>query len=161
LVPQRSLTTRPMTTPVPDCAAAGVCALVSEREHAPSKAAMERPVASQHDLSVPTLQFPRVSRSKTCACRKAELRRLSCMKPLSAALLTALVLLSPPLQAAPSHEIYVTNERSGDLTIVDGDTLKVETTVPLGKRPRGIEASADGAYLFVALSGSPIQGPPE
>jgi len=62
--------------------------------------------------------------------------------------------------AAPSHEIYVTNEMSGDLTIINGDTLKVETTVPLGKRPRGIETTRDGRRLFVALSGSPIQGPP-
>ena len=63
--------------------------------------------------------------------------------------------------AAPSHEIYVTNELSGDLTIINGDTLKVDATIPLGKRPRGIETTRDGKHLFVALSGSPIQGPPE
>src|SRR5262249_34481073 len=65
-----------------------------------------------------------------------------------------------PAFAAPSHEIYVTNEVSGDLTIVNGDTLKVEATVPLGKRPRGVEVTRGGKSLFVALSGSPIEGPP-
>jgi YVTN family beta-propeller protein len=79
-------------------------------------------------------------------------------------LLAAVCTLLPLSQARaanpPSHEIYVTNELSGDLTIINGDTLKVEATVALGKRPRGIEATADHAWLFVALSGSPIQGPP-
>jgi YVTN family beta-propeller protein len=72
------------------------------------------------------------------------------------------VAVAPGLAAAasPSHEIYATNEISGDLSIINGDTLKVEATVPLGKRPRGIVASKDGKHLFVALSGSPIQGPP-
>ena len=60
----------------------------------------------------------------------------------------------------PSYEIYVTNEISGDLSLINGSTLQVEATVPLGKRPRGVEATADGRQLFVALSGSPIQGPP-
>ncbi len=31
----------------------------------------------------------------------------------------------------------------------------------MGKRPRGIHASPDGKYLFVAVSGSPISGPPK
>jgi YVTN family beta-propeller protein len=55
---------------------------------------------------------------------------------------------------------YVTNEISGDLSIIDGRTLEVVATVPLGRRPRGIEASPDGRYLYIALSGSPIAGPP-
>lgn len=77
-----------------------------------------------------------------------------------AALCTLLPMPHAWAASPPSHEIYVTNELSGDLTIINGDTLKVEATVPLGKRPRGIEATTDGAFLFVALSGSPIQGPP-
>lgn len=59
-----------------------------------------------------------------------------------------------------SHfRIYVTNERSGDLTVIDSSTLQVTATVPLGKRPRGIHASPDGRFLYIALSGSPIAGP--
>jgi YVTN family beta-propeller protein len=55
--------------------------------------------------------------------------------------------------------IYVTNEVSGDLTVIDAGTHNVITTVPLGKRPRGIHPSPDGKTLYVALSGSPIGGP--
>ncbi len=55
--------------------------------------------------------------------------------------------------------IYVTNEVSGDLTVIDSGTFKVIATIPLGKRPRGIHASPDHKTLYVALSGSPIAGP--
>src|SRR6266849_9103251 len=59
-----------------------------------------------------------------------------------------------------SHfRIYVTNERSGDLTVIDSSTLQVTATVPLGKRPRGIHASPDHHFLYVTLSGSPLAGP--
>lgn len=61
--------------------------------------------------------------------------------------------------SAPAYRIYVTNERSGDLSIIDSATLEVIATVPLGKRPRGIHASPDGQTIYVALSGSPIAGP--
>ena len=55
--------------------------------------------------------------------------------------------------------IYVTNEVSGDMTVIDAGTYNVIATVPLGKRPRGIHASPDGKTIYVALSGSPIGGP--
>ena len=58
-----------------------------------------------------------------------------------------------------SYHVYVTNERSGNLTIIDSVTNDVVATVPLGKRPRGIHASPDKQTLYVALSGSPIAGP--
>lgn len=57
------------------------------------------------------------------------------------------------------YRIYVTNERSGDLSVIDSTTHEVAATVPLGKRPRGIHASPDGKFIYVALSGSPIAGP--
>ncbi len=62
-----------------------------------------------------------------------------------------------PESSAPL--IYVTNEVSGDMTIIDSGTLRAVATVPLGKRPRGIHASPDGKTIYVALSGSPIGGP--
>jgi YVTN family beta-propeller protein len=34
------------------------------------------------------------------------------------------------------YRIYVTNERSGDLSVIDSTTHEVVSTVPLGKRPR-------------------------
>lgn len=55
--------------------------------------------------------------------------------------------------------VYVTNEVSGDLTVIDSGTSKVIATIPLGKRPRGIHASPDGKTLYIAVSGTPIAGP--
>src|SRR5882757_2071806 len=55
--------------------------------------------------------------------------------------------------------IYVTNEVSGDMTVIDSASYKTIATIPLGKRPRGIHASPDRKTLYVALSGSPIAGP--
>lgn len=55
--------------------------------------------------------------------------------------------------------IFVTNEVSGDLSVVDPASQSVIATVPLGKRPRGIKVSATTHSLYIALSGSPIAGP--
>jgi YVTN family beta-propeller protein len=62
--------------------------------------------------------------------------------------------------AEPGTLLFVTNERSGDLSVIDAAEGEVVATVPLGKRPRGIVLSPDRRALFIALSGSPIQGPP-
>ena len=64
-----------------------------------------------------------------------------------------------PAITTPAGRLYVTNENSGDLTVIDTATRQVIATVPLGKRPRGIKASPDGATLYIALSGSPIAPP--
>jgi len=64
-----------------------------------------------------------------------------------------------PPPAPPKVRVYVTNETSGDLTIINGDTQAVMATAALGKRPRGIQPSPDGKSLYVALSGSPPAGP--
>ena len=61
--------------------------------------------------------------------------------------------------AAGSNLVFVTNEFSGDLSLVKGDTGQVVGTYPLGKRPRGIKLSPDGRRLYVALSGSPVAPP--
>jgi YVTN family beta-propeller protein len=57
------------------------------------------------------------------------------------------------------YRVFVTNERGGTLTVIDGPSRKVVNTVQLGKRPRGLKLSPDGKLLYVALSGSPIAGP--
>ncbi|HIE92776.1 MAG TPA: hypothetical protein EYQ83_07880 [Acidobacteria bacterium] len=59
----------------------------------------------------------------------------------------------------PPYVVYVTNEGSGDLTVIRGDTHEVTATIPLGKRPRGIKVGPNGQQLFVALSGSPPAPP--
>lgn len=62
--------------------------------------------------------------------------------------------------AAPAaYRVYVTNEVSNDLTVIDGATNAVIATVPVGMRPRGVRVSKDGKLLYVAVSGSPIAGP--
>jgi YVTN family beta-propeller protein len=66
---------------------------------------------------------------------------------------------APPPPSAPAVGIYVTNETSGELSIIDAATRAVVATVKLGKRPRGIAVSPDRTTLFVALSGSPNAPP--
>src|SRR5437870_2429795 len=60
---------------------------------------------------------------------------------------------------AGSYRVYVTNEASGDLTVIDPVKMEAIATLPLGKRARGIHPTADGKLLFVALSGSPLAPP--
>src|SRR5512134_3086528 len=55
--------------------------------------------------------------------------------------------------------LFVTNEVSGDISVIDVAAQKVITTIQVGKRPRGIRVSPDGSTLYVALSGSPIAPP--
>ena len=64
----------------------------------------------------------------------------------------------PPVESG-AYRIYVTNETSGDMSVIDSAKMEVVATVPLGKRPRGIHASPDRKTIYVALSGSPIAGP--
>jgi YVTN family beta-propeller protein len=65
------------------------------------------------------------------------------------------------LGATAPYQVYVTNERSGDVTVINGDDFGVAATIPVGKRPRGIHLSPDGKVVYVALSGTPIEGPPQ
>src|SRR5689334_5377458 len=60
---------------------------------------------------------------------------------------------------APGYRVYVTNEASGDLTVIDPVKMEALATVPLGKRARGIHPTPDGKQLLVALSGSPFAPP--
>src|SRR5437773_11069206 len=59
----------------------------------------------------------------------------------------------------PSYRVYVTNEASGDLTVIDPVKMEALATLPLGKRARGIHPTPDGKQLLVALSGSPFAPP--
>jgi 40-residue YVTN family beta-propeller repeat len=74
-------------------------------------------------------------------------------------LLLVLAAFSAGCSKPGGSRIYVTNEASGDMSVIDSSTLDVIATVPLGKRPRGIHASPDGKTIYVALSGSPVAGP--
>jgi YVTN family beta-propeller protein len=61
--------------------------------------------------------------------------------------------------SGPAYRVYISNESSGDLTVIDPARMEAMETVPLGKRARGIHPSADGQWIFVALSGSPLAPP--
>lgn len=74
---------------------------------------------------------------------------------------TALLALLSGTAAGASYRVYVTNERSGDLTVIDGGDFKAIATIAVGKRPRGIHVSPDGKTVYVAVSGTPIEAPPQ
>src|SRR3982751_5980717 len=67
----------------------------------------------------------------------------------SAVLLAVAVLLAAP-------RVYVGNEASGDVAVIENDALVA--SIAVGKRPRGIKLGPDGR-LYVAVSGSPRGGP--
>lgn len=60
-----------------------------------------------------------------------------------------------PQWPADGSLVYVSNEDSGDISIISTATNQVVTTLNVGQRPRGIRVSHDGRKLFIALSGSP------
>src|SRR5713101_2515948 len=62
----------------------------------------------------------------------------------------------PPL---PPVRVYVSNEASGDISVIDPATQTVVAIVKVGKRPRGLRVGPTGKTLYVALSGSPNAGP--
>ena len=77
---------------------------------------------------------------------------------LSAAALATLG--SQGLRAADTPErVYVSDEKGGNVVIVDPKSATVLARIPVGKRPRGIQVSPDHTRLYVALSGSPMGGP--
>jgi YVTN family beta-propeller protein len=65
-----------------------------------------------------------------------------------------------PAPAAPAGpRLYVSDETGGAVVVIDPATGQVIERIAVGKRPRGLRISRDGASLLVALSGSPIAGP--
>src|ERR1017187_6710331 len=83
---------------------------------------------------------------------------------LLASILCGAVLLSfatAKSQTGGDYQIFVSDEKSGDLTVINGSDQKVVTTFPVGKRPRGIRVSPDGKTVYVAVSGTPISPPPQ
>jgi PQQ-dependent catabolism-associated beta-propeller protein len=72
-------------------------------------------------------------------------------------ILLGLVLTGCARHSSPPYLVYVTNESSGDLTVIDPRLSEPLETIPLGKRPRGIHPYKD--MLLVALSGSPLAPP--
>src|ERR1022692_638729 len=82
--------------------------------------------------------------------------------PLASSICAILFLtFSAKTRAADGYQIFVSNEKYGDLTVISGGDFKVTATIPGGKRPRGVHASPDGKTVYIALSGTPIGPPPQ
>jgi YVTN family beta-propeller protein len=64
-------------------------------------------------------------------------------------------------QTDAPYQIFVSDEKSGNVTVISGGDFKVIATIAAGKRPRGIQATPDGKSVYVALSGTPIEPPPQ
>ena len=56
--------------------------------------------------------------------------------------------------AAGELRVFVTSEKSNDVTVIQAANHKVIATIPVGQRPRGITVSRDGRRVFVANSNS-------
>ena len=56
---------------------------------------------------------------------------------------------------ATGEYVYVSNEDSRNITVIDATTDSVVSTIEVGTRPRGVKVSPDGRTVYVALSGSP------
>lgn len=63
-----------------------------------------------------------------------------------------LVLFTTAVNAAPTGRIFVTNERGDTISVINGETLTVESTIAIGERPRGIGLAPDGSELYIAVS---------
>jgi YVTN family beta-propeller protein len=61
--------------------------------------------------------------------------------------------------ATAAERVYVSDERGGDVVVVDPQSASVVARIAVGKRPRGIQMSPDHKLVYVALSGSPMGGP--
>ncbi len=99
------------------------------------------------------------------ALKEMQMSPLFCLRNLrrfpAVVVCMASIALCGRAQANPPYQIFVSNEKSGDVTVISGDDFKAVATIPVGKRPRGIHASPNGKVVYVALSGTPIEAPPQ
>ena len=52
---------------------------------------------------------------------------------------------------ASAFTAYVSNEKSNTISVIDTDKFTVVNTIKVGQRPRGIELTRDGKFVFVAV----------
>jgi PQQ-dependent catabolism-associated beta-propeller protein len=60
----------------------------------------------------------------------------------------------PRHAGADELRVFVTNEKSNNVTVISAADHQVLATIPVGQRPRGVTASRDGRYVYVANSNS-------
>jgi YVTN family beta-propeller protein len=59
--------------------------------------------------------------------------------------------LSLTFDSADAFLAYVSNEKGNTISVIDTDKMETVATIKTGQRPRGIEVSRDGKFVFVAL----------
>jgi len=69
---------------------------------------------------------------------------------IASALLVAF--MSQAIHAEPTGRIFITNEKGNSISVINGETLEVESEIAIGERPRGIGISPDGTEIYVAVS---------
>jgi len=62
-------------------------------------------------------------------------------------------------ESSPNRLIFISNERSDNVSVIDGATDELVATFAVGKRPRGTHAVPNGSRIFVTFSGSPRMAP--
>lgn len=77
-------------------------------------------------------------------------------RPLAVSFLFVLLAL---VAHGQSYHVYVSNERSGDVSVIDPLARRVVRTFAVGQRPRGIQVGPVSGRLYVAVSG-PSRGAP-
>src|ERR1051325_6768547 len=70
------------------------------------------------------------------------------------ALIALLLIVFSGASEGAELRVFVTNEKSDNVTVFRASDGQVLATIPVGKRPRGIAASPDGTRLFNANSDS-------
>src|SRR6202142_2807691 len=53
--------------------------------------------------------------------------------------------------SAFAFRAYVSNEKGNSISVIDTDKMEVIATVKTGQRPRGIDVSKDGKFVYVAV----------
>src|SRR4051812_24613911 len=67
-------------------------------------------------------------------------------------MIAALLSLTLSVQVAAPKYLYVSNERSHDVSVIDIATNKEVARIAMPARPRGIQPSPDGKRIYVAVS---------
>src|ERR1700683_703134 len=55
------------------------------------------------------------------------------------------------VDSAAAYLAYVSNEKGNSISVIDTDKMETVATIKTGQRPRGIEVTRDGKFVFVAL----------
>jgi PQQ-dependent catabolism-associated beta-propeller protein len=61
-----------------------------------------------------------------------------------------------PADSAFAFLAYVSNEKGNSVSVIDTDKMETVATVKTGQRPRGIEVSRDGKFVYVAAGDDDI-----